>query len=1029
LSKSAFKRAAAFLLLSGASLLAQFTLVSGTVKDPNNLPYAFGTISAQLASSSSPVFTLTGLSYAVPTQAVGLDKNGKFLLRLADNTALSPGGSQYSFTVCSGAGTVSPSVGTGSQCFTTGLLTISGATQDISTAINALALALTLSGAGGITGATAGGGLVVNGTTLGNRVDCGNNQVLQWNGAAWVCSSVSAGTVTGSGAVGYYPKFSGSSTNIAQSLFGDGSTLNQCTISAISRTANLVTVTCQGGSGAWIPSGSPMSISGVADSSFNTGVGVSVTPITDTGAQYTYTQVGANASSSGGSVQPYIGPAGASITVAPVISTNSNPVAFFATPGDVSAQSVGFDFRVGASTGNGSPGGNFNVYAGDSNGNANAGGINLFAGKALGSGTSGTVNIAKGSLQVANITGSTQCVSASSTGVLSGTGAPCGTSTPSSLASGSALTGQVVQAVNGSNTIFASLGVGTRAAVTGATDAINCDSATSAQETASDRGAVIPYNRGTAIAVTVPQAGSAGCGNGFNFLTYNIGAGVVTFTPTTSTITLITPFSITAGLTTLALQQGGDAFWTVDTSNNYVVHITNNGSIVPATVLPAIISPLTTDGGLYATGTGAGTTQIGSVSNPLRIPQQTAGITDVCAVANTQIAAGAAYGGTIDMRGVVPQGTNAICGTNMFANSNKPYTVWLGNYNLVLCVPQITPQIGGHWIGVAQMNSVYGGTVIRTGTAAECTAAGFGGAFPNSTSQIVTTWQHGPFPAGTRTALINSGGNVSTGAPAGLNDAFNFTLKYLTLDCSDGAGNDVANFGYFTSNDEENSGLYELTIRNCISAGAFWDRQFNNGGGSGPTHMNADTLQITNNHQSCTSGLPGSGTCPNPSYGIVFEGHTSFISFDGGTCTQLPTAYTITMSGIPTAPVLTSGGNCSVLPTGCTLHVSGSGSGNVCATSGSGSAITSISFSAAGSGYATTTSPGGGARFQNFTTRGFDSTHKIVDGVWSEGDYDPTVVGVHAENTLDAAVRHGAGTARMFVICSIWIPATRARVK
>lgn len=49
---------------------------------------------------------------------------------------------------------------------------------------------------GAITGATAGGGLVQTLTTLGLNVGCATNQVLQWNGAAWVCATIS-GTVTG----------------------------------------------------------------------------------------------------------------------------------------------------------------------------------------------------------------------------------------------------------------------------------------------------------------------------------------------------------------------------------------------------------------------------------------------------------------------------------------------------------------------------------------------------------------------------------------------------------------------------------------------------------------------------------------------------------------------------------------------------------------------------------------------------------------------------------------------------------------
>jgi hypothetical protein len=128
---------------------AQFTQVTGTVIDPNSIPYAFGTISATLVSSASP--TLNGLPYTPPTQPTGLDQNGKFIMQLADNTALLPGATQWKFTVCSTIGTVQPSIGKGPVCFTAGPITISGTSQDITATLNAAALALTLSSGAGTT--------------------------------------------------------------------------------------------------------------------------------------------------------------------------------------------------------------------------------------------------------------------------------------------------------------------------------------------------------------------------------------------------------------------------------------------------------------------------------------------------------------------------------------------------------------------------------------------------------------------------------------------------------------------------------------------------------------------------------------------------------------------------------------------------------------------------------------------------------------------------------------------------------------
>lgn len=55
---------------------------------------------------------------------------------------------------------------------------------------------------GTVTGATSGGGLLLTGSTLGLITTCATNQVLSWNGAAWVCSSTGAGTLTGASANG-----------------------------------------------------------------------------------------------------------------------------------------------------------------------------------------------------------------------------------------------------------------------------------------------------------------------------------------------------------------------------------------------------------------------------------------------------------------------------------------------------------------------------------------------------------------------------------------------------------------------------------------------------------------------------------------------------------------------------------------------------------------------------------------------------------------------------------------------------------
>ena len=139
---------ACVLVFSGFAA-AQFTTVSGTVTDPNGLPYANGTISAALVSSASPKFTATNQPYTPPTQPVGLSPAGSFVMQLADNTQLTPGGSTWSFTVSCAAGCVPPAGGKGPVSFTVTGVMISGASQSITAPLTAAAPALSSSSGGG----------------------------------------------------------------------------------------------------------------------------------------------------------------------------------------------------------------------------------------------------------------------------------------------------------------------------------------------------------------------------------------------------------------------------------------------------------------------------------------------------------------------------------------------------------------------------------------------------------------------------------------------------------------------------------------------------------------------------------------------------------------------------------------------------------------------------------------------------------------------------------------------------------------
>lgn len=133
----------------GAGLRAQtLTQVSGTITDPNGLPYSAALVTIALTPQGGASPTLTpctnpvGCSFTIPSPIV-TDLNGKFQVALYANASILPASTQYAFTVNEPG--VVPPWGTGAQTFTY-TVTISGATQSLSTGMSALAPALTHAG-------------------------------------------------------------------------------------------------------------------------------------------------------------------------------------------------------------------------------------------------------------------------------------------------------------------------------------------------------------------------------------------------------------------------------------------------------------------------------------------------------------------------------------------------------------------------------------------------------------------------------------------------------------------------------------------------------------------------------------------------------------------------------------------------------------------------------------------------------------------------------------------------------------------
>jgi hypothetical protein len=116
--------------------VAQRTLVTGTITDPNGLPWAGGSIQATL---SLPVgvsgATLNGVQISGTTQRTALDATGSFTMQLPDNAIVQPPGTQWTFAVSISPG-VLPPIGFGPVSFSL-TLTITGASQNVSAALSA----------------------------------------------------------------------------------------------------------------------------------------------------------------------------------------------------------------------------------------------------------------------------------------------------------------------------------------------------------------------------------------------------------------------------------------------------------------------------------------------------------------------------------------------------------------------------------------------------------------------------------------------------------------------------------------------------------------------------------------------------------------------------------------------------------------------------------------------------------------------------------------------------------------------------
>jgi hypothetical protein len=131
----------------------------------------------------------------------------------------------------------------------------------------------------------------------------------------------------------------------------------------------------------------------------------------------------------------------------------------------------------------------------------------------------------------------------------------------------------------------------------------NAQTGTSYTVAATDRASYVSFSNAASIAVTLPQAGSTGFASSFVTKFKNIGAGVVTVTPTTSTID---------GNATMVLNQGESAFVYSDNTNYFSAR--DSGQLSAGTNITFTRS---------ATGTSIAAS--GGASFPLLAPNGSAG--------------------------------------------------------------------------------------------------------------------------------------------------------------------------------------------------------------------------------------------------------------------------------------------------------------------------------------------------------------------------------------------------------------------
>ena len=260
-----------------------------------------------------------------------------------------------------------------------------------------------------------------------------------------------------------------------------------------------------------------------------------------------------------------------------------------------------------------------------------------------------------------------------------------------------------------------------------ATQAINAQVGTTYTVASTDAAKLVTFSNAGAIAVTLPQATTAGFGAGFAFDVEDLGAGAVTITPTTSTIN---------GASTLVVKQNFGCSITSDGTNYQVTACT---AAVPAT-------------NLAATGNGGATGILQAAS----FPALTGDVTNSAGSLATTVG---------KVNGAAVPATAAALASNSSSQLIAATTTGSGSTVVLSTSPALTTPNLGTPSAVTLTNGTglpFSGLATGTNTAATMTV-GTGGTLTVSGSGVVNANQvnGAAVPASAALAATNSSNQIT----------------------------------------------------------------------------------------------------------------------------------------------------------------------------------------------------------------------------------------------------------------------------